>query len=150
GVRGGADVGRAAVDAAHRAVLGVADDAALGGDDRTIAAATERAPHELLVGERPVHVGSVEERHAEVERAMDGGNRLRLVARAVEFAHAHAPEADGRDLERTESSCLHGGLGYARAEALATRTAPRPLRVPLQKESREGPSATATVAGARP
>src|SRR5262249_59682939 len=122
----------------------------LGGDDRTMASARERGAHGLLVGEGPVHGGRVEGRHAGVGPAGDGCNRLGLVARTVELAHAHAPESDGGDLERTESSCLHGGLGYARVEALATRTARVALEGPLQKESREGASVTATVAGARP
>src|SRR5688572_33358026 len=37
----------------------------------------------------------VEERHAEVDGAMDGGNRFGFVRGAVELRHAHAAEAHG-------------------------------------------------------
>ena len=40
----------------------------------------ERAAEQLLVRERAVDLGRVEERHAELDRAMDGGDRLALVA----------------------------------------------------------------------
>ena len=56
-----------------------------------------RAPDQLLVGVRAVDVGRVEQGDAEVERAVDGGDRLVVVARAVELRHAHAAEADGGD-----------------------------------------------------
>ena len=101
------DVGRAAVDPADGAVRRVAHDAALGREHHAVAPAANGASHELLVGEGAVHVRRVEQRHAEVERAVDGGDRLRLVARTVELAHAHAAEADGGDLERAQSSRLH-------------------------------------------
>ena len=101
------DVGRAAVDPADGVVRRVAHDAALGREHHAVAPAANGASHELLVGERAVHVRGVEQRHAEVEGAVDGGDRLRLVARTVELAHAHAAEADGGDLERAQSSRLH-------------------------------------------
>ena len=96
----------------------VAHDAALGREHHPVAPAANRPADQLLVGERAVHVGGVEQRHAEVEGAMDGGDRLRLVARAVELAHPHAPEADGGDLERAESSRLHAGVMRRRAGSL--------------------------------
>src|SRR5205823_5609147 len=65
-------------------------------------------PDELLVGVRPVHVGGVEERDAEIERAVDRRNRLGLVGRAVELAHAHAAEPDRGDFEAGEASRVHG------------------------------------------
>ena len=55
-----------------------------------------RAADELLVLERPVHVGGVEEVDAELERAVDRGDRLGVVASAVELAHAHAAESHRR------------------------------------------------------
>ena len=58
---------------------------------------------QLLVGERAVHVGGVEESDAELERAVDGRDRLGVVAAAVEVGHAHAAEAHGRDLEAAAS-----------------------------------------------
>ena len=59
----------------------------------------QRASEELFVRERPVHLGRVEERHAELERAVDRGDRLALVGRAVGLAHPHAAEAEGGDFE---------------------------------------------------
>ncbi len=53
------------------------------------------APDELLVGERTVHVGRVEEDHAEIQRAMDGRDRLLVVVSRVELGHPHAAEAEG-------------------------------------------------------
>src|SRR5881398_2239538 len=92
----GAHVLRAPVDGAHPRVV-AAHDAELGGDDDLLAPAAEGAPDQLLVGVRAVHVGGVEEGDAEVERAVDGGDRLVVVARAVELRHPHAAEADGGD-----------------------------------------------------
>jgi hypothetical protein len=41
-----------------------------------VATARDRAADEPLVRERPVHVGRVQQRHAEVERAVDRRDRL--------------------------------------------------------------------------
>ena len=66
----------AAVDAARRGVLGVADDPELGGQHHLVAPVGDRLADELLVGVRPVHVGGVEQRDPELERAVDRGDRL--------------------------------------------------------------------------
>ena len=71
GVARGPDVVGAAVDA-DPAAVGVALVAELGGELDLVAAAGDGLADELLVGERAVHVGGVEEGHAEVERAVDG------------------------------------------------------------------------------
>src|SRR5439155_1364041 len=89
----GANVRGTAVEPAQRAVLRVANDAALGGERHLRAPPANGPPDELLVGVRPVHVGGVEERDAEIERAVDRRNRLGLVGRAVELAHARAEAA---------------------------------------------------------
>ena len=75
----------------------IADDAELGGDDDLVAPAADRAADELLVGERAVDVGGVEEVDAELDGAMDRRDPFGLVARSVELGHAHAAEAEGRD-----------------------------------------------------
>ena len=51
--------------------------AALGGEHDLVAAACDRPADELLVRVRAVHVGRVEQRHADVERAVDDRDRLR-------------------------------------------------------------------------
>ena len=67
-----AHVLRVAADAEELAVL-AAHVAELGGDQRPLAGPlADRAADELLVRERAVHVGGVEEGHAELERAVDG------------------------------------------------------------------------------
>ena len=97
-VAGPAYVLGAAVDAEAGAVLG-ALVAELRCDHEIVAAAADRTAYQALVGERPVHVGSVEERDTELDRALDGGHGLVLVGRAVELGHPHAPEAELRHLE---------------------------------------------------
>ena len=104
-----AHVLRLAVDAEEAAVL-AALVAELRGEHDLVAAAGDRAAHELLVGERAVHVGGVEEDDPELERPVDGGDGLVLVGGAVELGHPHAAEALGRYLEALAAECalLHG------------------------------------------
>jgi hypothetical protein len=77
----------------------VDDDAALRRQHDVVAASRDRPADELLVRERPVHVGGVEERDAELERSVDDRDRLGFVAPAVAPGHAHAAESDRRHLE---------------------------------------------------
>jgi len=60
------------------------------------AAALKRAADELLVGAGAVHLGRVEERHAELDGPLDRRDRLGLVGGPVELGDAHAAEAEGR------------------------------------------------------
>ena len=72
--------------------IGGADDPELGGQHHLVPATGDGPAHQLLVEERAVHVGGVEEGHPEVEGPVDGGHRLVFVSRPVELAHAHAAE----------------------------------------------------------
>ena len=107
-------------------VRGIADDAALRGHDRLIAAALEGAAHQLFVGERAVDVGCVEQGDAELEGPVQGGDRLGFVAGAVELAHSHAAEAHGGNSEWSQLLDFHelfsprGGRGYLWQVVLAT------------------------------
>ena len=113
-----ADVLRAAVHAVDRA-LRVELEAELGRDDDAVARALERlerARQQLLVRERPVRFGRVEEGAAELDGAMDRGDGLALVAlfgRAVRRAHAHEAEAEGGDGQalRAEGAGGEHGVG---------------------------------------
>ena len=98
------------VDAARRRIVGVADEAELRREQDLIAAVGHGAPEESLVGVRTVGVGGVEEGHAQVERAMDRGHGLGVVAVAVELGHTHAAKAEGGDGRALEAqcACLHG------------------------------------------
>jgi len=91
--------------AAHRERLPgprtLGDQPALRRERDLVAAAGERTAHQLLVGERAVHVGGVDERDAEVDRPVDDRDRAVVVAvlRGVGPAHAHAAEADRPDAD---------------------------------------------------
>ena len=89
-VAGRADILRAAVDrpAAVRPPL-VPE---LGGQHHLVPAALDGPADQPLVGEGAVRVGRVEESHAQVEGAVDGGHRLLVIPRAVGLAHAHAAQ----------------------------------------------------------
>ena len=91
---GGFHVLGATVDAALGRIVRMALDAELGGEKDVVAASLDGLAHQLLVGERSVHVGRVEEGEPEVEGAMDGRDRFHVIARAVELAHPHATEAE--------------------------------------------------------
>ena len=79
----------------------------LGRDHVLIALPLDRAPDQLLVGERPVDLRGVDEVDAELERALDGRDRLLLVGLAVERGHAHAAESELRDFQVSKLSLLH-------------------------------------------
>ena len=108
-----------APDRPLRRVGQVAHDAELGGDEHAIAMRRQRLPDQLLVGVRPVHVGRVEERDAEVDGPVDRRDRLRVVARAVEVGHAHAAEPEGGDgnLRRAERAMWEGHGPFWRQSA---------------------------------
>ena len=69
--------------------------AELGRQHHPVAPALDGPADEQLVGERPVHVGSVEEVHPEIQRAVDGREGLVVIAAAVERGHPHASEPEG-------------------------------------------------------
>src|SRR5215216_7515082 len=68
--------------------------AELGGEGYLLAPVSNGLANELLVGERAVHVGRVDEGHTQFYRAVDGGYRLVFIARAVELTHSHASKAE--------------------------------------------------------
>ncbi len=64
-----------------------------------VAPADQRPADQRLVGERPIDLGGVEKRAAELDGAMQRRDRLLVVRRTVGLAHAHAAQSDRRDLE---------------------------------------------------
>lgn len=108
-VDGATDVSGAAVRL-QPGPLGVVVDAELGGDEGPVAAVLQRLADQHLVGVGPVHLGGVEEGHAQLERPVDDLDGLRLVGAAVEGAHAHAAEADGGNFGTVaaQATGLHG------------------------------------------
>ena len=110
-------------------------------DRHLVAAPGERPAEQLLVRVRAVDLGGVEERAAELERAVDRRDRLRLVGGAVEGAHAHAAEADGADGEVAEGAVAHARHATPRSARTAAAGC-RPRRAPCRRG--------AGRAGARP
>ena len=85
-------------------------EAELGGDHHLAAERRERLADQLLVGERAVDLGGVEEGDAALDGRADQRDPLLPVdRRAVAEAQAHAAEADGRDLQaaRSQFALLH-------------------------------------------
>src|SRR4051812_26894227 len=115
----GPHVLRPAVDAARGRILRIADDAELGRYLHLVAAPGDRAADQLLVLERAVDVRRVEQRHPELDGAVDRGDRFRLVGVPVELRHAHATESLDRDLETlaAEWHASHRARWYSGANA---------------------------------
>jgi hypothetical protein len=98
-----------AADAALGGIVGIAHDGELRGQEDRLAAAGDGAPDQLLVLAEAVHVGRVEERDAQLQRAVDGTDGFGVVGGAVELGHAHAAEphfAHQRTVA-TKSALLH-------------------------------------------
>src|SRR4051794_22636703 len=107
-----AHVAGVAADAEELAVL-AAHVAELRGDQRALPAPlAQRAADKPLVGERAVHVGGVEQGHAELERAVDGAHRLALVGGPVELRHPHAPEAERSRFEAVAADAALAVLSH--------------------------------------
>ncbi len=52
-----------------------------------------RPADKLFVGERPIHVGGIQEIDTELEGTVDRRNRLGFIASGVELGHAHTAKA---------------------------------------------------------
>ena len=75
-------------------------EAELGGNHDLVAHGGQRLAHQFLVHERPVDLGRVEEGDPLLDRRPDQRHHLVVVAcRSQAVAHAHAAQADGRDLQ---------------------------------------------------
>ena len=107
-LEGGADVGRGAVEVA-RTTASVGEHAELGGQHHLVAATPDGPADEFLVGERPVDLGGVDQRHPQIERTVDGADGL-VVVRAgsgVGGGHAHGAEADSGNRQTAQIDVLH-------------------------------------------
>ena len=102
-------------------------DAELGRDHPVVSMSGDRLADQLLVLERPVHLGRVEEVDPQIERLADRRDCLVLVGGAVEGRHAHASESERGDLESpiAQRSLLH--LGSFRGFSSSTTHARRAL-----------------------
>src|SRR5438874_646219 len=108
---------RLAVHSKKCAGLRIAHVSELGGDDDLIAPSLDCAPDQLFVGVRAVYVGGIEQVDPQLDSAVDGGNRLLVVARSIKIGHSHAAKSDRRGMQalRAESAGLgrygSGGRG---------------------------------------
>ena len=93
---GAADARRVAAQAAGRDAVLVEREPELGGDDDVVAVRLEGFADDVLVGERPVDLGGVEERDAELDGAADDGDAVGAVGGGgvVGAGQAHAAEPD--------------------------------------------------------
>src|SRR5262249_34133661 len=93
----------------RRSAAGRRYQAELGRQDDLAAAIANRAANEDLVPAPAIAVGGVNQRHAEIERALQRARRLFVVAGPVALRHAHATETDRRNGESagSELSQLH-------------------------------------------
>ena len=142
------DVLGPAVHAAVRRVVS-ADDAELGGQHDLVAPVGDRAADQLLVGAAAVHVGGVEEAHAQLERAVDRRDRFGVVALAVELGHPHAAQPLGGCGQSlfAEWSLVDHADDVSRRH---TRQRPR-SSAPARARPRPGRAAAGTTgSGARP
>ena len=108
-VRHVADVLGAAVEAGH-ARRSVDVEAELRGDHHAVADRRECFADELLIGERAVHFGRIEERDPSVDGGPDDGDAVwTRQGTAVTLADPHAPETERRHFEAVpaQRACLH-------------------------------------------
>jgi len=85
--------------------------AELGGEHDLVTAPGDGTAHELLVRERGRTCRPCRGRRCRALKPVDGGDRLVLVAWAVELGHSHAAEAlGGHDEALAECSFSHGYL----------------------------------------
>ncbi len=93
----------------HPGPVRAAHVAELRGEHDAIALPLDGAPHQLLVGVGTVDVRGIEEGDAQLQGAVDGGDRFGVVAPRIEVGHPHAAEADAGDDETlsTEVALFH-------------------------------------------
>ncbi len=99
----------------------------------------ERLAHELLVGERSVHLGGVEEGDAALHRGADDADHV--IARPHRFiaeTHLHAPEAERRDARSafTDLSIRHLSLRLCRQRATTAELGTYTLSPPREGRTR--------------
>src|SRR5699024_1098849 len=101
---------RAAIDFQTFCVMRVGHETELGGDEGTLATPGQRLAEQAFVAAAAIDVSAVEQVDAVLQRMVNDADRLGIIAGAIELAHAHAAQPDGRYLwaARAQSSLLHG------------------------------------------
>jgi hypothetical protein len=138
------DVLRAAVQPAALSGIRADVEVELGGYDDLVADWGEGLTEELLVDERPVGFGGVEERDPSVGCSADQRDAVVLVRwLAVVHAQAHAAKSQGGDLKAAKGAGLHcahprGFPSIGLVIRLAGSRSRRPGR-PVPRRRRRGP-----------
>jgi len=86
-----AHVVRLSIDTDKRAVR-PPDVAEFGGEYDLVTTILEGFSNKLFIPTHSIDIGGVEKGHAELDGAVDGGDRLDFVAVSIKIAHAHAAE----------------------------------------------------------
>src|SRR5262249_27467320 len=108
GITSGAHIVRLAIDA-DESTVSCPDIAELGGEHNLASTIPDRLAHQLFIAAEAVNVSSVEESHAELDGAVNCGDRLGPLSGSVEIAHAHAakPERRSEQSGSTQFTRLH-------------------------------------------
>jgi hypothetical protein len=130
---GSANVGGTAVDHPRggRTVL-VGNEPELGRDDDLVAAALNSLADDFFAVEGAVDFCGVDVGDAEVERTVDGANRLGVVEgtfAGVCPSHRHRTQTDAGDLKASQGDGLHEGLHFLRWELGGCPTPPQNQQV---------------------
>ncbi len=111
--------------AAHRrrdARVGLDVKAELGCDHHLIADRRQRLAHQLLIDERTIDLGGVEQGDPALHGGSHQGDHLApVLGRAIGIAHAHAAKPYSRDLKPLSSKCARLHL------LLLRRSGPKPF-----------------------
>src|SRR5882757_8152511 len=144
-----AAVGTAAITARSR--LSLERKAEFGGNHHLIALALQAAAEQLLVGVGAIGFRRVEERTAELDRAINRGRRFRVIGRAIGVAHSHAAKADGRDFQSSLAQLpFFQHVVFSRFDARAHEPRPMRSKVEAPPDGRQMPGATAMLTGLTP
>ena len=98
---------RPAVDPALQRFVRVAHESELRRQHHLFPTTGDRTADKLLIRPRPVHIGGIQKVQPPIQSMMDRCDRFRIIARAIEIAHAHATQADFRDCQITKVSHFH-------------------------------------------
>ncbi len=104
-----ADALGTAVHAALLARFRIDGEPEFRGNHHPVAHGLERFADDLLIGERPIHLGRVEQGDAAIHRLTDQRDAFLPAQRvAVAEVQPHAAEADGRDFQiLSKCACFH-------------------------------------------
>jgi hypothetical protein len=94
------------------AATGVRDETELRRQHDLVAAALDGPADQFLVVVGPIDLGGVEVRDAQIQRPMNGANRLVVAAGpdVVVAGHRHGAESYARNVESADCDVLHGHL----------------------------------------